>query len=310
MQRIRQVVLLLGAPGAGKGTQARFVCEVLGVPNIASGDLLREHRRRGTMLGQAARTYMDRGDLVPDQLVVDMVMERLDRPDAHRGALLDGFPRTVTQAEALDQELTARSMAVRAAIYLQVPKETLIVRLGGRWICSHCQATYHERFSPPTLPGICNECGGTLTQRPDDRREVVENRVEVYLRETLPVIDYYEQQGVVRAVDGDRSIERVRTSLCVALGGVVRGRRHNRWHLFVRREVPANPASSSDRRRGRTLCGKLLVRLGTSEMGSVEIFESNPCRECWRTLRPHQAPATHTPPTASVAATEGEASTG
>jgi adenylate kinase len=309
MQRIRQVVLLLGAPGAGKGTQAHFVSEVLGVLHMASGDLLREHRQRGTMLGQAARIYMDRGDLVPDQLVVDMVMGRLDRPDAARGALLDGFPRTVAQAQALDQRLTARGTAVRAAIYLQVPKETLVARLGGRWICSQCQATYHERFSPPILPGICNECGGILTQRPDDRREVVENRVEVYLRETLPVIEYYEHQGVVRAVDGDRSIEKVRTSLCVALGGVVRGRRHNRWHLFVRGEVPANPASTSDRRHSRTLCGKLLVRLGTTELGSAEIFESNPCRECWRTLRPHQAPATHTPPTASVAATDGQAST-
>ena len=199
---------------------------------------------------------------------------------------------------------------MRAAIYLQVPKETLIVRLGGRWICSHCQATYHERFSPPTLPGICNECGGTLTQRPDDRREVVENRVEVYLRETLPVIKYYERQGLVRAVDGDRSIEQVRTNLCVALGGVVRGRRHNRWHLFIRSEAPVEPNTNSDRRQGRTLCGKLLVRLGATELGNAEIFESRPCRECWRALRPHQAPATHTPPTASVTVMGDGVSTG
>jgi adenylate kinase len=253
---------------------------------------------------------MDQGELVPDEMVVQMVIERLTRPDAVRGALLDGFPRTVAQAQALDQRLTARGTAVRAAIYLQVPKETLIARLGGRWICSQCQATYHERFSPPTLAGICNECGGALTQRPDDRREVVENRVEVYLRETLPVIEHYEHQGVVRTVDGDRSIEKVRTSLCVALGGVARGRRHNRWHLFVRSEVPANPVSISDRRHGRTLCGKLLVRLGATEMGSAEIFASSPCRECGRRLRPHQAPTTPTPPTASVATTDGQASTG
>jgi adenylate kinase len=303
MQRIRQVVLLLGAPGAGKGTQARFVCEALGVPHIASGDLLREHRRRGTTLGQAAQTYMDRGDLVPDQLVVDMVMERLDQPDAFRGALLDGFPRTVSQAETLDRGLADRGTAVRAAIYLQVPKDTLIARLGGRWICGQCQATYHERFNPPTVPGICNECGGTLSQRPDDRHEVVENRVEVYLRETLPVIEHYERRGVVRSVDGDRPIELVRTSLCLALGGVVRGLRRDRWHLFIRGQSTADANNSSGRHQGRTLCGKLVTRLGGIEIGTAEAFGTNPCRECWRTLRARQAPVPQTPP---IRATAGE----
>src|SRR4029077_6102172 len=154
----RDVVLLLGAPGAGKGTQARFLAGVLGVPHVASGDLLREHRRLATPLGQAAQEYMDRGDLVPDSLVIDMVVERLDHPDADRGVLLDGFPRPRAQAEALDQRLQGIGTSVRAVLYLDVPQAILIDRLADRWMCPGCQATYHTRFAPPAINGTCDSC--------------------------------------------------------------------------------------------------------------------------------------------------------
>ena len=212
------VVLLLGAPGAGKGTQARFLAERMGVPHIASGDLLREHRALGTVLGKAAQAYMDRGDLVPDQLVVDMIIDRLNQPDAARGALLDGFPRTLGQAEALEARLAARGGAVRAAVYLEVPTEVLVERLAGRWMCGDCQASYHERSQPPAQPGACDACGGQLHQRPDDRPEVVATRVAVYLRDTLPVVERSEQRGTLQRVDGNQPIEAVRRELLAALG--------------------------------------------------------------------------------------------
>jgi adenylate kinase len=203
------VVLLLGAPGAGKGTQARFLATQLGVPHIASGDLLREHRQQGTPLGRAAQSYMDRGDLVPDELVVDMIAERLDRPDAVGGALIDGFPRTLPQAQALEARLES---PVRA-VYIDVPTDVLVERLAGRWICRKCQQTFHTLFNPPATAGVCDTCGGELYQRTDDRREVVANRVAVYLRDTLPVVERYESQGVLRRIDGNQPIEQVRAAL-------------------------------------------------------------------------------------------------
>jgi len=208
-----QVLLLLGAPGAGKGTQARFLAETLGVPHVASGDLLREHRERGTALGRAAQGYMDRGDLVPDDLVVDVIADRLDQPDATRGALLDGFPRTVAQAQALDARLDQRGGGVRMAVYIDVPTEALVDRLAGRWLCRGCQTSYHTEFNPPAVANACDVCGGELYQRPDDKREVVANRVAVYLSDTLPVIDRYASQGILHCVDGNRSIDAVQESL-------------------------------------------------------------------------------------------------
>lgn len=302
----RRVVLLLGAPGAGKGTQARFLGEILGVPHVASGDLLREHRRRGTDLGRAAQTYMDRGDLVPDDLVVDMVTQRLSRPDGERGALLDGFPRTLAQALALDRRLAARGDAIRAALYLEVPRRLLVERLAGRWICGTCQTTYHEQFSSPRLAGVCDACEGELTQRPDDRREVVENRVEVYLRETMPTIEHYTEQSVVHRIDGTGSIEAVRARLCFALGGAVHGRRRDRVHLFIEHQAPPGP--SAGRWLGRTLCGKLVPNHPDGALESVDAFEQKACRECRRELRAHRAP---TPASALVddpAAAEAAAS--
>jgi adenylate kinase len=213
-----EVVLLLGAPGAGKGTQARFLAVTLGVPHVASGDLLREHRQRGTSLGRAAKEYMDRGDLVPDALVVDMIVDRLNQPDATRGALLDGFPRTIAQAQALEQRLLERGGRIRCAIYVEVPTDVLVERLAGRWLCNDCQATYHEIFNPPAVAGVCDRCDGDLYQRSDDKREVVANRVAVYLRDTLPVVKRYERQGVLQRIDGNQSIDAVKSALVQAIG--------------------------------------------------------------------------------------------
>jgi adenylate kinase len=218
LHRHDEVVLLLGAPGAGKGTQARFLAETLRIPMVASGDLLREHRQRGTELGRAAQEYMDRGDLVPDELVVDMIVHRLDQPDAAAGALLDGFPRNVAQADALEARLAARSGAIRVAVYVDVPTDVLVERLAGRWMCRGCQASFHELFKPPTVATACDTCGGELYQRPDDKREVVANRVAVYLRDTLPVVERYASQGILRRIDGNQTINAVKLALRQAVG--------------------------------------------------------------------------------------------
>src|SRR5438270_1913349 len=213
LQQHDQVVLLLGAPGAGKGTQARFLAATLGVPMVASGDLLREHRQRGTDLGRAAQQFMDRGDLVPDELVVDMIVHRLDAPDAMAGVLLDGFPRNVAQADALEARLTERGGAIRVAVYVDVPTAVLIERLAGRWMCRGCQASFHEIFNPPAAAGTCDTCAGELYQRADDKREVVTNRVAVYLRDTLPVVECYERRGILRRINGNQSIDTVKRAL-------------------------------------------------------------------------------------------------
>jgi adenylate kinase len=213
LQRHDEVVLLLGAPGAGKGTQARFLARNLGIPLVSSGDLLREHRKRGTELGRAAQEYMDRGDLVPDELVVDMIVHRMDEPDANAGVLLDGFPRNVAQADALETRLAERGGRIRIAVYVDVPTDVLVERLAGRWMCPGCQASFHETFNPPVVAGTCDTCGGELYQRADDKREVVANRVVVYLRDTLPVVERYERQGILEHLDGNQPIEVVKSAL-------------------------------------------------------------------------------------------------
>jgi len=279
----RDVVLLLGAPGAGKGTQARFLAGVLRLPHVASGDLLREHRRLMTPLGQAAQGYMERGDLVPDDLVIEMIADRLTHTDAVRGVLLDGFPRTRAQAEALDMRLASLETTVRAALYLDVPQQVLIDRLAGRWMCSACQATYHERFAQPHVEGICNACGEALFQRPDDRSEVVQNRVAVYLRDTLPVVNHYAQRGNLHRVDGHREIHEVRAELCIGLGGVVTGQRREHWHLYI-----AHAAAARSGATGRTLCGKLVSAGSGRESGTLAAFAERPCRACRHALHPRR----------------------
>lgn len=206
-------LVLLGPPGAGKGTQAERLEKELGLPHVASGDLFREHLGKETELGLLAKTYMDRGDLVPDDVTIAMVRERLQRPDCEQGAILDGFPRTQAQAAGLDDMLADMGRALDGVLYLAVPDEELVRRLSGRWICRQCQTPYHTLFSPPTQAGVCDACGGELYQRDDDKPETVRARLRVYHQQTAPLIDYYRQAGLLVEVDGSGDIESVAAAL-------------------------------------------------------------------------------------------------
>jgi adenylate kinase len=206
-------LVLLGPVGAGKGTQARRIADRYHVPHVASGDLLRANRTQNTSLGQIAAEYMDRGALVPDDLVISMIVDRMRKPDANHGILLDGFPRTVAQARALDKELEAEGRTLKLALYLEVPFDVLVERAAGRWTCRTCQTTYNYRVNPPRKPGVCDIDGGELYQREDDRPDVVSERIKVYLRDTVPVVDYYRDRGILREIDGTRDIEGVATEI-------------------------------------------------------------------------------------------------
>ena len=214
-------LVLLGPVGAGKGTQARMISRKYGVPHVASGDLLRAHRQQGTPLGKQAQVYMEKGALVPDELVISMILERLHQPDASHGVLLDGFPRTVAQARALDTELEAAGRGLRLALYLEVPFEVLVDLAANRWTCRTCQTTYNYRVNPPRKPGICDIDGGELYQREDDRLEVVSERIKVYVADTVPVVDYYRQRGILREIDGTRDIESVAAEIERQIGAAV-----------------------------------------------------------------------------------------
>jgi adenylate kinase len=214
-------LILLGPVGAGKGTQARRISTRYGVPHIASGDLLRAHRRNNTDLGRQATEYMDRGALVPDDLVISMIVERMQQPDAQHGVLLDGFPRTVAQAKALDAELAEEGRELKLALYLEVPFDALVDRAANRWTCRTCQATYNYRVNPPRQQSICDLDGGPLYQREDDRLDVVSERIKVYIQDTLPVVDYYRQKGILRQVDGTADIETVAGAIEGELGALV-----------------------------------------------------------------------------------------
>ena len=210
-------IILLGAPGAGKGTQSQVLSLSLGVPHVASGDLFRAARQSGTEIGVLAASYMDRGELIPDPVVIRMVLERVTQADCRQGYILDGFPRTIEQAQALDQALQERGEALDRVLYLQVSPDELVTRLGGRWICRTCQAPYHQTTAPPRVPGICNRCGGELYQRNDDRPETVHRRLEVYLRDTAPLIAYYIGRDILVEVNGEEKMEAVERKMMEAL---------------------------------------------------------------------------------------------
>jgi adenylate kinase len=213
-------VVMLGAPGAGKGTQADILSRELHLPHIASGDLFRQALEKRTNVGLSAKSYMDRGELVPDEITIRMILERIDQPDCASGCLFDGFPRTSQQAEALDQALKERGRAIDKAIYIEVSDEELVKRLSGRWLCRNCQRPYHVTNSPPRTPGECDKCGGELYQRPDDREETVKERIKVFLAQTVPVLDYYEKQGKLVKVNGNLGAQEVaREIFCTLRSG-------------------------------------------------------------------------------------------
>ena len=202
-------LVLLGAPGAGKGTQAAIISRKLGLAHIASGDLFRQAVEKGTKLGQSVKAYMNKGALVPDEVTIQLISERLNESDCKTGCVFDGFPRTIEQAKALDKMLSSREEAIDKAIYIEVPEEELLKRLSGRWICRQCQAPYHELTSPPKVAQKCDKCGGELYQRSDDAVETVKERLKVYFAQTAPVLDYYRAKGELIAVNGKLGIENV-----------------------------------------------------------------------------------------------------
>ncbi len=195
-------IILLGAPGAGKGTQAVMLADKLNLVQVASGDLFRQALRDETEMGLKAKAYMDKGQLVPDEITIQMVLERLSAPDCVNGAILDGFPRNLQQAEALDKALEKQSKQIDKVVYIAVSEEELMKRLSGRWICRNCQTPYHEVDSPPKVAGKCDRCGGELYQRDDDNAETIKKRLEVYFAETSPLIDYYTSTGKLLEING------------------------------------------------------------------------------------------------------------
>lgn len=202
-------IIMLGAPGAGKGTQAKKLASKYGIPHISTGDIFRANIKNGTELGQKAKVYMDQGLLVPDELVVDLVVDRFKEADCEKGYVLDGFPRTIPQAKALDEALAKNNDAVEYAIDVDVPDSEIISRMAGRRACVGCGGTYHLVTIPPKKEGICDVCGGELILREDDKPETVEKRLKVYHEQTQPLIDYYQGKGILKSVDGTRDLEEV-----------------------------------------------------------------------------------------------------
>jgi adenylate kinase len=211
-------IVLLGAPGAGKGTQAKKLIEKYGMPQISTGDLLRAAVAAGTALGKEAKSYMDKGELVPDSVVLGMVGERLKQDDCKKGYILDGFPRNTAQAEALDKMLAALNMSLTAALSVDVPFEDLMKRLTGRRTCKACGQMYNMYFKPPAKEGACDKCGGELFQRDDDKEATIKKRLEVYSAQTEPLIGYYKNKGIVKSVSGTGSIDEIFKKVTEALG--------------------------------------------------------------------------------------------
>jgi adenylate kinase len=215
---MKMKIIMLGAPGAGKGTQAKMISEKYGLPHISTGDIFRANIKNGTDLGKEAKQYMDKGQLVPDELTVRILLDRVSQADCKNGYVLDGFPRTIPQAEVLDAELTKLNDKVDYAINVDVPDENIINRMGGRRACVNCGATYHLQFAPPKKEGICDTCGNELILRDDDKPETVKNRLDVYHKQTQPLIEYYGNKGVLKEVDGTVAMNEVFESIVSILG--------------------------------------------------------------------------------------------
>lgn len=211
------LIMLLGPPGAGKGTQAEFLVNKYNLAYISTGEILRSAVKKGTSLGLKAKQYMEEGQLVPDDVVVEIVKERLAGPDCRQGALLDGFPRTVAQAQSLDQVLGDLGCKLDAVIHMAVEEEELIARLTGRRVCRDCGATFHIKFNPPKVRNVCDQCGGELSQREDDSLATVTERLEVYKKQTEPLIEYYRQQNLLHTIDGNQDIEAISAQISAVL---------------------------------------------------------------------------------------------
>ena len=218
-QKAATIIILLGPPGAGKGTHASPLSEHLSLPHISTGDLFRENIRNNTALGEKVKSFMDQGKLVPDELVLDMLFQRMEARDCARGCILDGFPRTVAQAKALDDKLDKKTRVI--ALNFNVPDSVLIERISGRMICKDCKKPYHKRFDPPRQTNVCDTCGGTLITRDDDQESIVRKRLEVYHAESQPLIDYYaKKKDVLREIDSQNPKEQVFRDIMIALSNV------------------------------------------------------------------------------------------
>lgn len=202
-------IIMLGAPGAGKGTQAQMIAEKYNVPHISTGDIFRANIKNGTELGVKAKEYIDKGQLVPDELTVQILLDRVANEDCKEGYVLDGFPRTIPQADVLDKELTKLGDKVDFAINVDVPDENIVRRMSGRRACLKCGATYHIEHIPPKKEGVCDKCGSDLVQRDDDKPETVQNRLSVYHEQTQPLIEYYEKKNILKTVDGTKNMQEV-----------------------------------------------------------------------------------------------------
>ena len=211
-------IIMLGAPGAGKGTQAKKIADMCNIPHISTGEIFRANIKEGTELGKKAKAYMDAGELVPDELVCDLVVDRIQQDDCTKGYILDGFPRTIPQAEALTSALNAIEQKMEYALNFDVPDENIIHRMAGRRSCVGCGATYHVEFNPPKVEGVSDICGEKLVLRDDDKPETVTNRLNVYHEQTQPLIDYYEKQGIVYTMDGTQSMDKVFEDIRKILG--------------------------------------------------------------------------------------------
>ncbi len=203
------IIILLGAPGVGKGTQAQLISKEFSIPQISTGDILRSEVKQGTPLGKEAKKYMDSGALVPDEVIIGMMEKRIKQDDCKNGFILDGFPRTVAQAEAFDEMLKKNGLKLDKVILIDVPEQEIIDRLTGRRVCPSCGAVYHMKYNPPKDDNRCDKCGSELIQRDDDKLEVVKNRLEVYKDSTMPLIEYYEKTGKLVKVNGEGTIEEI-----------------------------------------------------------------------------------------------------